>query len=134
MFPSPKSHDQPVTVPSASDDDDASTSTNNPSVDDVNAATGATFGGGSVTVTPWEVALGRTVKAPTLGGPVDLKIPAGSSGTLRLKGRGLPGDPPGNQIVELDVVVPKADNDKVRELYEQLEKASHVNPRAKLKV
>ncbi len=54
-------------------------------------------------VTSSEVALGRTVKAPTLGGPVDLTIPAGAyiGKTLRLKGRGLPGNPPGHQYVEL---------------------------------
>ncbi|MDZ7643618.1 MAG: DnaJ C-terminal domain-containing protein [Woeseiaceae bacterium] len=49
-------------------------------------------------VTPWEAALGRTVKTPTLGGPVDLRIPAGaSSGKVGspFEGRGLPGDRPG---------------------------------------
>ncbi|MGH7129147.1 MAG: DnaJ C-terminal domain-containing protein, partial [Planctomycetaceae bacterium] len=87
-------------------------------------------------VTPWEAALGRKVKVPTLGGAVDLKIPAGSSSgkTLRLKGRGLPGKPPGDQYVELKVVVPPADDERLRELYEQLEQAHHVNPRAKLGV
>lgn len=54
-------------------------------------------------VTPWEAALGRTVKAQTLGGPVDLTIPTGAyiGKTLRLKSRGLPGNPPGHQYVEL---------------------------------
>lgn len=38
-------------------------------------------------ITPWEAALGTNVMVPTLGGKVDLKIPAGSQGgqTLRLK-------------------------------------------------
>jgi curved DNA-binding protein len=87
-------------------------------------------------VTPWEAALGRKVKVPTLGGPVDLKIPAGSSSgkTLRLKGRGLPGKPTGDQYVELTVVVPPADDERLRELYEKLEQEQHVNPRAKLGV
>lgn len=54
-------------------------------------------------VAPQEVARGRTVQAQTLGGPVDLTIPAGAyiGKTLRLKGRGLPGNPPGHQYVEL---------------------------------
>ena len=59
-------------------------------------------------VTPWEAALGRTVKAQTLGGPVDLTIPTGTyiGKTLRLKSRGLPGNPPGHQYVELVLKVP----------------------------
>ena len=87
-------------------------------------------------VTPWEAALGRKVKVPTLGGPVDLQIPAGSSSgkTLRLKGRGLPGKPAGDQYVELKVVVPPASDDATRELYETLERGHDVNPRAKLGV
>ena len=87
-------------------------------------------------VTPWEAALGRKVKVPTLGGAVDLQIPAGSSSgkTLRLKGRGLPGKPAGDQYVELKVVVPAASDDATRELYETLERGHDVNPRAKLGV
>src|SRR5690606_7141000 len=87
-------------------------------------------------VTPWEAALGRKVKVPTLGGAVDLQIPAGSSSgkILRLKSRGLPGTPPGDQYVELKVVVPPASDDKTRELYETLERGHSVNPRAKLGV
>ncbi|HEX2140099.1 MAG TPA: DnaJ C-terminal domain-containing protein [Woeseiaceae bacterium] len=87
-------------------------------------------------VTPWEVALGRKVKVPTLAGTVDLKIPAGSGSgkTLRLKGRGLPGEPAGDQYVELKVVVPPAADAGARELYEKLEQEHDVNPRAKLGV
>ena len=90
----------------------------------------------SLPVSPSEAALGRTVKTPTLGGPVDLKIPAGSgSGTrLRLKGRGLPGKPPGDQYVRLIVELPKTLSSKTRELYEQLEKEQAFNPRAGLGV
>lgn len=74
-------------------------------------------------VTPWQAALGRTVKVPTLGGRVDLKIPAGSSSgkRLRLKGRGLPGKPPGDQYVELQIRIPAHMDDKTRALYEELE-------------
>ena len=87
-------------------------------------------------VTPWEAALGRKVKVPTLGGPVDLQIPGGSSTgkILRLKGRGLPGKPAGDQYVELKVVVPPAGDETIRELYEALEREHNVNPRARLGV
>ncbi len=65
-------------------------------------------------VTPWEAALGDTVRVPTLGGQVDLKLPKGSQTDrqLRLKGRGLPGKSPGvpsgDQIVVLNIVTPPA--------------------------
>lgn len=87
-------------------------------------------------VSPSEAALGRTVKAPTLGGPVDLKIPAGSGSgkRLRLKGRGLPGTEPGDQYVTLSVELPQDLSSKSRELYEQLEKEQSFNPRVRLGV
>lgn len=82
-------------------------------------------------ITPWEAALGAKVKVPTLGGPVDLQIPAGSDSgrKLRLKGRGLPGDPRGDQYVELRVVVPKPENDRQKELYRELAEQTSTNPR-----
>jgi len=86
-------------------------------------------------VTPWEAALGRKIQVPTLGGPVDLAIPAGSSSgkTLRLRGRGVPGKPAGDQYVELKVVVPPATDAGVRELYEKLESQHTFDPRAGMK-
>ncbi|MDH4049711.1 MAG: DnaJ domain-containing protein [Gammaproteobacteria bacterium] len=87
-------------------------------------------------VAPWEAALGRTVKAPTLAGPVDLKIPgdASSGKRLRLRGRGLPGQPPGDQYVGLAITLPPETTAKARALYEQLETAQPFNPRAELGV
>jgi len=76
-------------------------------------------------VAPWEAALGATVSVPTLGGSVELKIPKNSEAgrKLRLRGRGLPGEPAGDQIVELEVLAPKAHNDAQREAYETLRDA-----------
>jgi curved DNA-binding protein len=73
-------------------------------------------------VAPWEAALGATVSVPTLGGPVELKIPPDSEAgrKLRLRGRGLPGAPAGDQIVELEVLAPRAHTDAEREAYETL--------------
>jgi curved DNA-binding protein len=87
-------------------------------------------------VTPWEVALGATVQVPTLGGPVELKIPAGSqSGNkLRLKKRGLPGHPAGDQIVTLRLETPTADTDEKRALYERMRDELPMNPRRNLGV
>jgi curved DNA-binding protein len=73
---------------------------------------------------PWEAALGATVPVPTLAGTVDMKIPAGSQSgrKLRLKGRGLPGTPPGDQVVELSIRVPRVESEDQREAYEALRK------------
>ena len=76
-------------------------------------------------VAPWEAALGASISVPTLGGPVELKIPVDSEGgrKLRLRGRGLPGAasaPAGDQIVELEVLAPKANTDEEREAYRQM--------------
>jgi curved DNA-binding protein len=87
-------------------------------------------------IAPWEAALGARVNVPTLGGKVAMNIPAGSSSgkRLRLKGRGLPGKPAGDQVVTLKVVVPKASTDRQRELYEQLADEQAFNPRSEMKV
>lgn len=76
-------------------------------------------------VAPWEAALGATVSVPTLGGPVELKIPTDSEAgrKLRLRGRGLPGTPPGDQIVELEVLAPRVHNDTQREAYRMMRDA-----------
>jgi curved DNA-binding protein len=73
-------------------------------------------------VAPWEAALGATVPVPTLAGAVDLRIPAGSQSgrKLRLKGRGMPGTPPGDQLVELSIRTPAADSAEQRAAYETL--------------
>ncbi len=57
----------------------------------------------TVQVTPWQAALGTSISVPTLGGSVELKVPPDSDAgrKLRLRGRGLPGPPPGDQIVEV---------------------------------
>jgi curved DNA-binding protein len=73
-------------------------------------------------IAPWEAALGATVPVPTLAGTVDLRIPAGSQSgrKLRLKGRGLPGAHPGDQLVELSIRAPVAESDEQRKAYEAL--------------
>jgi curved DNA-binding protein len=83
-------------------------------------------------VSPWEAALGATVPVPTLAGTVDLRIPAGtqSGRKLRLKGRGMPGPAPGDQLVEVSIRVPLAENDAQRQAYETLQaQFAHYDPR-----
>jgi curved DNA-binding protein len=85
-------------------------------------------------VAPWEAALGASVTVPTLGGPVQMRIaPGAQSGQkLRLRGRGLPGPPPGDQYVQLKVVLPPASTPEARSLYEQMRSALDFDPRADL--
>lgn len=83
-------------------------------------------------VTPWEAGLGTRITVPTLGGKVDVKIPSGaqSGQKLRLRGKGLPGTPPGDQYVVLKIVTPKPNTASQRELYERMAKEMPMNPRA----
>jgi len=73
-------------------------------------------------VAPWEAALGAQITVPTLGGEVELKIPAGSDSgkRMRLRGRGMPGAVAGDQIITLQVHAPPAQTDAQRKLYEQM--------------
>ena len=82
-------------------------------------------------IAPWEAALGATVSVPTLGGKVDLKIPRGSRAgrTLRLKGRGLPGRPSGDQYVTLEIVIPPADSPEAESLYRKMAESMRFDPR-----
>lgn len=62
-----------------------------------------------------EAVFGAKVRAPTLDGPVELRVPAGSNSgaILRLRGRGLPDSDGlrGDQLVRLMVDVPTNDTD-----------------------
>lgn len=89
-----------------------------------------------VPVAPWEAALGATIKVPTLGGTVELKIPEGSASgrKMRLKDRGLPGNPPGACYVNLTIALPPADSEAAKELYRKMERELNFNPRTKLGV
>ncbi|WP_028080646.1 DnaJ C-terminal domain-containing protein [Solimonas soli] len=87
----------------------------------------------TVSVAPWEAALGGKIAVPTLGGSVELNLPANSrSGQkLRLKGRGLPGKTAGDQFVQLQITTPPATNDDERAFYTQMaERFANFNPRA----
>lgn len=85
-------------------------------------------------VAPWEAALGATVKTPTPGGVVDLKIPPAShaGSKLRLRGRGIPASPAGDFYVVLQIALPAANDDKARAAYAALAAALPFNPRASL--
>jgi curved DNA-binding protein len=81
---------------------------------------------------PWEAALGAKVAVPTLGGTVELTVPAGaqSGQKLRLRGRGLPGNPAGDQMVIIKLVTPSAHSAAEKEAYERMKRDFKFDPRA----
>jgi curved DNA-binding protein len=81
---------------------------------------------------PWEAALGAKVAVPTLGGTVELTVPPGaqSGQKLRLRGRGLPGNPSGDQIVTIKLVTPAAQSTAAKEAYERMKRDFKFDPRA----
>jgi curved DNA-binding protein len=81
---------------------------------------------------PWEAALGAKVAVPTLGGTVELTIPAGAQTgqKLRLRGRGFPGMPAGDQFVNIKLMTPSADTPEAKEAYERMKRDFDFNPRA----
>lgn len=76
-------------------------------------------------VAPWEAALGATVDVPTPDGNVELSVSGGSrSGRkLRLKGKGLPGNPPGDMYAVLEIVSPPAGTAAEKDAYAALARA-----------
>lgn len=83
-------------------------------------------------VAPWEAALGAKVPVGTPDGVVELAVPAGSQGgrKLRLRGRGIPGSPPGDLYAVLEIVLPEAASGKARALYAQMASELAFDPRA----
>lgn len=85
-----------------------------------------------VPITPSEAALGAKIMTPTLGGSVELSVPAGtqSGQKLRLKGRGLPSKMKvGDQYVTFEIKVPYPKTDIERQLFEELARVMPFNPR-----
>ena len=77
----------------------------------------------TLSLMPWQAALGATVSVPTLGGKVDLKVPpeSDSGKRLRLKGRGMPGKAGhGDQLVEIEITAPAPKTPEQEALYRRM--------------
>lgn len=87
-----------------------------------------------VPVTPAEAVLGGQVEAPTLDGLVKMTIPPGvrTGQRFRLANKGYPNESGkrGDQLVEIQVVMPKTISNQERELYEKLRQIETFKPRA----
>lgn len=82
-------------------------------------------------VAPWEVALGTTVPLELPTGQIKVRIPAGaqSGHQLRVRGKGIPGTPPGDLLLDLQVVLPPANTPQARHLYETMARELAFDPR-----
>ncbi|MBV7536094.1 DnaJ domain-containing protein [Duganella sp. sic0402] len=86
----------------------------------------------TVPVAPWELALGGEIEVSTPSGKVNVTVPAGSQSgrKLRLRGRGIPGKEAGDLYLLLEVVLPPADSEQARQLYQTMARELAFNPRA----
>jgi curved DNA-binding protein len=85
----------------------------------------------SLPVTPWEAALGAVVQVDLPGGAIKVRIPEGtqSGRQLRVRGKGIPSDPPGDLLLDIRVVVPPADTPRARQIYETMARELAFDPR-----
>jgi curved DNA-binding protein len=87
-----------------------------------------------VPLSPWEAALGATVKVPTMDGAVNLKVVAGAKTgqKMRIGKRGLPrhNQEHGDLFAVIQVEVPTNLTDKERELLKELAEVSKFSPRS----
>jgi curved DNA-binding protein len=69
-----------------------------------------------------------------MDGKVQLKIPKGarSGKKMRMKGRGMPGNPAGDFLVKLEIAAPPAETIEEEALWEQLRDVTRFNPRETL--
>jgi molecular chaperone DnaJ len=85
-----------------------------------------------VPITFAQAALGAEIEVPTLDGPEDLTVPAGTQNgeVFRLRGRGIP-DPHrrgvGDLLVRVDIEVPKKLTPRQEELLRELAEEEHSN-------
>jgi molecular chaperone DnaJ len=91
-----------------------------------------------VPITVTEASLGAKVEVPTIDGRAQVRIPPGtdSGKKLRLREKGAPSarraGHRGDQIVEVQIVVPRPEDEKVKELLRELGKAATDDPRKEI--
>jgi len=92
----------------------------------------------TVPITVTEATLGAKIEVPTIDGRSLLRVPPGTNSgqKLRLREKGVPSvrNPKqrGDQYIELQVMVPKPVDERVRELLKELEKIAPEDPRKDL--
>ena len=79
-----------------------------------------------------EAVLGAKVRAPTLDGAVELAVPPNTSSgrTFRLKGKGLPGNTPGDLFVTVRIILPDGKDADLEELMTRWRETKPYDPRS----
>jgi DnaJ-class molecular chaperone len=82
-------------------------------------------------VTLYEAVLGAKVRVPTLDGAVELAVPANTSSgrTFRLKGKGLPGNTPGDLYIVMRIVLPDGKDADLEKLMAEWREMKPYDPR-----
>jgi curved DNA-binding protein len=90
----------------------------------------------TVPITPSEAALGATISIPTLDGYVKMNIPPGCQHgqKLRLASKGYPSGPSerGDQIVDIEIVIPTRLSPDEKAIYQELLEVESLSPRSNL--
>jgi len=86
----------------------------------------------SLPVAPWEAALGGVVTINLFDSELKVRIPQGlqSGQQLRLRGKGIPCATPGDLLLDIQIVLPPANSDKAKQLYETMARELAFDPRA----
>ena len=76
----------------------------------------------TIDVFPWLAALGGKIQIVTLGGRLQLNLPANSQNgkSIRLKGKGIPAKEPGDLYLNIRIFVPPVEDDADRAAWEQI--------------
>nr|WP_314955661.1 DnaJ C-terminal domain-containing protein [uncultured Aggregatibacter sp.] len=76
----------------------------------------------TIDVFPWLAALGGKIQIVTLGGRLQLNLPANSQNgkSIRLKGKGIPAKEPGDLYLNIRILVPPVEDDADRAAWEQI--------------
>ena len=76
----------------------------------------------TIDVFPWLAALGGKIQVVTLGGRLQLNLPANSQNgkSIRLKGKGIPAKEPGDLYLNIRIFVPPVEDDADRAAWEQI--------------
>lgn len=85
----------------------------------------------SLPLAPWEAALGASIEVELPDGAIKVRVPEGVQvgKQLRVRGKGIPGEPPGDLLLDIQIVLPPADTPKARQLYETMARELAFDPR-----
>lgn len=82
-------------------------------------------------VAPWEAALGAMITVNIIDSNLKVRIPEGtqSGRQLRLSGKGIPSNPPGDLLLNIQVVLPPANTPKAKQIYQTMAQELAFDPR-----